>query len=115
MKTKKNLEAVVQEKLALEEKRIREELERLNPDAVQEVPGGWDTLLNKHVLILSAGYFYIGTLTGVNGSYVQLSDAHVIYDVDNFDPKKWKPTMKDKLPGTKWYIERAAVESFGEY
>jgi hypothetical protein len=72
-----------------------------------------EKLLGKEVLVLCAGYFYVGKLTQVDAMSLELQEATIVYDVNNFDRKTWKETAQDKLPAQNWYIERNAIESIG--
>jgi hypothetical protein len=79
--------------------------------SVAEVDGeGLLKLLNERVTLFCLNYIYTGTLTGVNDSCVLLSDASVVYETGAFDAKAWKDAQK--LPGD-WYVQIAAIESFG--
>lgn len=94
----------------------RQELEAKFADETEivEVKGGLDSLLNKQVLILCAGYFYEGKLTGVNAIFVELEDAVVVYNPVNFTKASIHSATRDKLPAKKWHIQLGSVESYGE-
>ena len=111
MKTKIDVTAQIEAELA----KTREELEKefADADKVVETIGGWDSLLNKRVLVLCAGYFYEGKLTGVNSSFVELEDASVVYNPEAFTHAAVAKATRDKLPSKKWHVERSAVESYG--
>jgi hypothetical protein len=72
-----------------------------------------EKLIGKEVLVLCAGYFYVGKLTKVDQMSLELQGAKIVYDVNNFDRKTWKDTAQDTLPAAEWYIERNAIESLG--
>lgn len=79
---------------------------------VIEVEGeGFEALLGKSVLIFCMNYIYSGTLTGVNDTFVQLKDAHIVYETGPFNVSGYKDAQK--LPGEFYYIQRTSVESFG--
>lgn len=79
---------------------------------VVEVEGeGFDALLGEDVMLFGLNYIYAGKLTGVNESFVQLSDARIVYETGSFDSKGYKDAQK--LPGETWYVQRGAIESFG--
>lgn len=113
MKTKIDVSAQIEQELA----KTREKLERefASADKVMETVGGWDTLLNKKVLVICAGYFYEGKLTGVNASFVELEDTTIVYNPDSFTRDNVAKCLRDKLPTKKWYIDRSAVESYGAW
>jgi len=80
---------------------------------VQEVNGeGLDKLLGERVTLFCANYIYTGTLAGVNESCVLLTDAAIVYETGPFGEKKWKDAQA--LPN-EWYVQIAAVESFGKF
>jgi hypothetical protein len=72
-------------------------------------------LLDKSVLILAAGYFYMGKLKSFDADTIKLADAQIIYDINNFDKSALKSEYVDKLPGKHWMIERSSIESLGEF
>lgn len=79
---------------------------------VEEVEGeGLLGLLEKRVLIMTAGYFYEGVLVGVNDTFVKLQDPHIVYEAGAWD----EPTYTDpqKLHQDTWYVQLGLVESFG--
>lgn len=79
---------------------------------VNEVQGeGLDKLLGKRVTLFCMNYIYTGTLTGVNDTCVLLTDAAIVYETGGFDEKNWKDAQK--LPHD-WYVQTAAIESFGK-
>lgn len=112
MKTKMDKSAEIAKKLEQAKKQFEEELD--GSAEIVDVEGGLTTLLNKEVLILGVCYFYVGKLTGVNGTFIELTDAKVLYNADDFNPAKWKTDQFDKLPAKKWNIRLAAIESYGE-
>jgi hypothetical protein len=112
MKVKKDNSAEIEKALA----EYRKELEAKMPkeDGVVDVVGGFDSLLNKTVLIICAGYFYEGKLTGVNATFVELEDAFVVYNPDTLSAANIKKCTRDKLPAKKWNVQIGSVESYGE-
>ena len=78
---------------------------------VAEVPGeGLIGLLGENVTLFCLNYIYTGKLSGVNDTTVLLESASIIYETGDFNDKKWKDAQK--LPGN-WYVQIAAIESFG--
>lgn len=79
---------------------------------VTEVDGeGLDALLGQKVLVFCVNYIYAGTLTGVNDTCIQLSAAAIVYETGPFTDKGYADAQA--LPGTIWYLQRSAIESFG--
>ena len=78
---------------------------------VTEVSGeGFEKFIGEKLTVFCFNYIYTGTLTGINDSYIQLTDAMVVYETGPFNEKNWK----DAQPVSKeWYIMISAVESFG--
>lgn len=70
---------------------------------------GLEALLGEKVWLICARYFYIGTLSAVNDSVIELSNAIVVYDTD----KNHQPSNTGDLPSKTWYIQKGAIESFG--
>jgi hypothetical protein len=71
---------------------------------------GLELLLGETVTLFCQIYIYTGKLVGVNGSFVKLESAHVVYETGAFDDNKWKDAQK--LPKD-WYVMTNAIESFG--
>ena len=69
-------------------------------------------LIGKKVLLFCLNYIYTGVLTGVNESCVLLEKAQIVYETGGFQEKKY--TNAENLPYSKWYVQKAAIESFGE-
>ena len=79
---------------------------------VQEVGGeGLDKLLGDRVTLFCANYIYSGVLAGVNDSCVLLENAGIVYETGPFTDNSWKDFQP--LPYD-WYVQRAAIESFGK-
>ena len=79
---------------------------------VVEVEGeGLEALMGEQVLLFALNYIYTGTLSGVNESFVQLTDAKIVYETGPFTEKGYKDAQS--LPGGIWYVQRGAIESFG--
>jgi hypothetical protein len=70
---------------------------------------GLESLLGENVRLMCAGYFYRGKLKGVNSSFVKLENANIIYDTT----QDGKATTVGQLPSSVWYIQTAAIESYG--
>jgi hypothetical protein len=110
MKTKKDTTAEIEKALAS----YRKELEAkcvANGEVVETV-GGFESLLNKQVFIMCAGYFYDGKLTGINATFVELEDAYVVYNPATLTVADIRKCTRNKLPGKKWNVQLTAVESY---
>ena len=71
---------------------------------------GLENLLGKRVTLFCGVYIYTGELVGVNDTCVKLHDAKVVYETGAFSDKDWKDAQKI---GDVWYVQCAAIESFG--
>lgn len=79
---------------------------------VTEVEGeGLEALLNENVLIYCMNYFYTGKLVGVNDKFVKLEGAKIVYETGPSSEKGYKDAQP--LPSNTWYVQTAAIESFG--
>lgn len=72
---------------------------------------GLISLMGRRVLLMSAGYFYEGKLTGVNDTCVKLEDPHIVYSTGAFSDKKYSDIQK--LHTGTWYVASGLIESFG--
>lgn len=72
---------------------------------------GLDALMGERVLLMCANYFYEGKLTGVNETFVELEDAHIVYETGQWSDKKWAD--RQKLHTAKWQVKSSFIESFG--
>ena len=79
---------------------------------VTQVEGeGLESLLGQRVMLMCLNYIYDGTLTGINDTCVLLEDASIVYETGPFNTKGYSDAQK--LHNKKWYVQRAAIESFG--
>jgi hypothetical protein len=79
---------------------------------VTEVDGeGLEALLNENVMLFGLNYIYAGKLVGVNTSFVKLENAQIVYETGPFSDKGYKDAQP--LPGTAWYVQTSAIESYG--
>ena len=72
---------------------------------------GLEALLGENVLLMCANYFYTGKLTGVNATRVELTDPAIVYETGPFTDKNYKDVQK--FHAKVWYIQVAAIESYG--
>lgn len=71
---------------------------------------GLESLLGKTVTLLCINYIYTGKLTGVNASFVELTNPSIVYETGAWSTKDWKDAQP--LPNT-IYVMLGAVEAFG--
>ena len=72
-------------------------------------------MLGKAVVVLAANYIYAGVLAAYTHEHVVLTDAKIVYETgawDRADRSSWKSA--EKLPIRHLFIERSAIESWGE-
>ena len=72
---------------------------------------GLDALLGERVTLFCLNYIYTGKLTGVNATFVQLSDPAIVYETGAFTEKAWKDAQA--LPHD-LCVMLACIESFGK-
>ena len=71
---------------------------------------GFESMLGERVTFFCLNYIYTGKLVGVNGTYLLLEEAAVVYETGPFSDTKWKDAQP--LPHS-WRIQIAAIESWG--
>ena len=72
---------------------------------------GLEALGGEQVLLFGMNYIYAGVLSGVNESFVQLTDAKIVYETGPFTQAGYKDAQP--LPEGVWYVQRGSIESFG--
>lgn len=72
---------------------------------------GLDGLLGENVLLICSAYFYTGKLTGVNDTFVELTNPAIVYETGAWTDKNYRDAQK--LHVEKFYVQRGAIESFG--
>jgi hypothetical protein len=78
---------------------------------VEEVEAeGLIGLMGQVVTLFCGVYIYTGKLVGVNDSFVKLDQPKIVYETGEFTTKTWKDAQA--LPNS-WYVQTAAIESFG--
>lgn len=79
---------------------------------VEEIENeGLDALLGEQVLLFGMNYIYAGKLIGVNETFVKLADPKIVYETGAWFSAGYKDAQS--LHIKEWYVQRAAVESFG--
>jgi len=71
---------------------------------------GLEALLGQNVTFWCGVYIYTGKLVGVSDTCVKLEDAKVVYETGAFSIKQWGDAQSLSAA---WYIQTAAIESFG--
>jgi hypothetical protein len=80
---------------------------------VQEVEGqGLEALMGQKVTLFCLNYIYHGKLIGVNGKFVLLSDAYIVYETGDFNAKGF--TNAQRL-ADEWRVQTATLESYGVF
>ena len=80
---------------------------------VQEIEGeGLEFLLGKTITLYCINYIYTGELLGVNSTCVKLGSPKIVYETGPHEQKTWQDAQS--LPN-EWYVQLAAVESFGVF
>ena len=92
--------------------KIVERVTEERSEIVDDKTSVWDGLLGKEICIFGAVYIYSGTLSGVNGDTVMLTNTSIVYETGAFSDKKWKDAQK--MPANEVMIQKAMVESFFE-
>lgn len=78
---------------------------------VEEIEGeGLVALLGEQVMIFCMNYIYAGTLSGVNSTCIQLTNAHIVYVTGAFTTNKFEDAQK---VGEIFYVQANSIESFG--
>lgn len=72
---------------------------------------GFESMLGEKIFLYCARYFYAGTLTGVNSDHIELSNAQIVFNAGEMTEKTYR--VSERLPGDKWRVMIAAVESWG--
>lgn len=80
---------------------------------VEEIEGeGLMALMGETVMLMCLNYIYAGKLVGVNDSFVQLENAHIVYETGAFTDKYYKDVQK--LNGEVFYVMSSSIEGFGK-
>lgn len=79
---------------------------------ISEVSGkfGLDSLLGEKVLLLCGNYFYLGTLIGVNKTFVELQDASIVYETGEWSAASYKDAQK--LPPYPLHVRIQWIEAY---
>jgi len=80
---------------------------------IVEEEGGLLTLLGKRVFFHCVNYHYSGTLTGVNETQIELSNAEVVFETGPYADMAKRFKISEKLP-MKLYLRLSAIESYFE-
>lgn len=67
--------------------------------------------LMDETITVMCNYFYTGKLIGVNDTCILLKDPKIVYETGPWNEKNWKDAQS--LPCEEFYIQIAAIESFG--
>lgn len=79
---------------------------------VQEVEEvGLIELMGKRVTFFCLNYIYVGELTGVNDTCVELTNPAIVYETGKFSDAKYQD--EQSLCVEKFFIAMNCIESFG--
>ena len=81
-------------------------------EVIEVEEAGLIELLGKRVTFFCLNYIYVGNLTGVNESCVEISDPELVYETGSFSDKNYKDSQSLNVP--KFFISMNCIESFGE-
>jgi len=73
---------------------------------------GLPSLLNEKVILFCANYFYAGTLTGVNKTFVLLTDPSIVYETGEWGAKAWKDAQP--LHVKELYVRVSMIEAYAK-
>ena len=77
---------------------------------VETTGEGLEAHLGEKVTLFCMIYIYTGTLTGVNDTDVELTDAKIVYETGELTSGEWKAAQSLPSP---WNVRTAAIESWG--
>jgi len=75
---------------------------------------GFLALLGEKVIIYAYRYIYEGVLAGVNDTCIQLTGTRIVYDTGGHNSGKKDWDVVHPMWNDVWYIQTAAIESFGK-
>ena len=79
---------------------------------IVEVTGeGFEKFLGERITLFCVNYIYTGKLSGVNDTYLLLTDAGIVYETGAFTEKNWKDCQA--LPND-FYVMIQSIEGFGK-
>jgi hypothetical protein len=82
-------------------------------NTVEECEGGLTPLLGKTVFFHCSNYNYIGTLSGVNHTFVEVTNGGVVFDTGPYTGDMRK--NYEKLPTDKFNLMISSIEMFMEF
>lgn len=77
---------------------------------VKEGATSMESSLGKTVTVFGGNYIYTGLLTGVNDTYIELSNAKIVYETGAFTSRQWKDAQSIS---DKWWVNKCSIESWG--
>lgn len=80
-----------------------------NTTEIVDVEGGFITLLDTEVYVQCTSYAYTGKLSGVNHTFIELSEPSLVYETGSWTDKKWKNA--ERLPCEKIVLLVSQIES----
>ena len=77
---------------------------------VETTDEGLEAHLGEKVTLFGVVYIYTGTLTAVNDTDVELTDAKIVYETGELATGEWKDSQSLPSP---WNVRTSAIESWG--
>jgi hypothetical protein len=94
---------------------VKEPVAVAEKEVVKDVEGGFVEYLGKDVTVLCDSYFYTGRLSGVNGTFIELENASIIYETGDWAKAYGgKYQRAEKLPCDKLVVLMSKVETLFE-
>lgn len=71
---------------------------------------GFDAVIGEKICVYCCIYIYTGVLTHVNGDFIELNDAKIVYETGELDSEPWRDAQKLLNPHR---IMIHSIESWG--
>ena len=91
------------------QKTVKRMVEIEVPEFVTTDEGPYDTLLGEYCLVMCLNYMYAGTVTGVNGQVLVLSEPSLVYETGPWANKSWKDAQR--LPTDECRVRLEHIEN----
>ena len=81
-------------------------------EVIEVEDAGLIELMGKRVTFFCLNYIYVGILTGVNDTCVEIKDPAIVYSTGDFNNASYSD--EQSLNVEKFFISMNCIESFGE-
>ena len=81
-------------------------------EVIEVEEAGLIELLGKRVTFFCLNYIYVGELTGVNDTCVEIKNPAIVYETGEFNSSSYKDEQSMEVD--KFFIAMNCIESFGE-